>query len=330
MSDMDDKSTPQDGKDLLLKVIQDGISTHWKPYRTVKPFFSGGKVEFFDDGAQLACIQDMKLCFVDMKAADKAAQELQSSEGEGVVDEIVCFCVAPNGKDVVTASRNLLLRHWKIETHECVRSIKGHRMPILAMGYDSSSTLVATGCADRIVRVWDIPRGYCTHSFKQHNDIVPLVLFHPDPHRLQLFSASDDSTLRVYDLVDSKCVADFREHMSVATSVTFTEDGYTAASVGRDKVINFYDLREMSHLKTIAIMEEMESAIILPRETGLALLGEPSDARKKKRKAGAAGNLGCHVLIVGGDKGLLQFCKFTLQVQLFPLSFIKLHQVHVA
>ena len=161
--DDDEKEQPQDGKDLSLKVIRDGVSTHWKPFRTVAPFFSGGKMEIFNNGTQLACIQDAQLCFVDMKASNKVAKEIQSASGAEVTDEITGFCVAPNGKDVVTASRNLLLRHWNMETQECVRSIKGHRMPILSMSYDPSSTLVATGSADRVVRVWDVPRGYCTH-----------------------------------------------------------------------------------------------------------------------------------------------------------------------
>lgn len=89
------------------------------------------------------------------------------------------------------------------------------------MCYDSTGTLVATGCADRIVRVWDIERGYCTHNFRQHNDIVQMVKFHPDPNRLQLFSSGDDNTLRVYDLNDQKCVSVFREHMSLPTQLGY-------------------------------------------------------------------------------------------------------------
>ena len=57
------------------------------------------------------------------------------------------------------------------------------------MDYDASGSLVATGSADKTIRVWDISNGYCTHSFRDHSDIVHYVKFHPDPQRLQLFSA---------------------------------------------------------------------------------------------------------------------------------------------
>ena len=147
---------------------------------------------------------------------------------------------------------------------------------------------------------------------------MSLVLFHPDPHRLQLFSSSEDSTLKAFDLVDNKCLADYREHMSVVTGLTFTEDGYTAASVGRDKVINFYDLRDMTHLKTMAVMEELEVALILPRDQSVSLLreggGGGGGGEGKKRKASVVGLGSSHVLVVGGDKGMLRFYKFSLKV----------------
>jgi U3 small nucleolar RNA-associated protein 13 len=71
-------------------------------------------------------------------------------------------------------------------------------------------TLVATGSADRTVRVWDVAKGFCTHNFRDHTDIVQTVYFHPDPNRLQLFSCSEDNTIRIFDLIDSNCVACFR------------------------------------------------------------------------------------------------------------------------
>jgi U3 small nucleolar RNA-associated protein 13 len=78
--------------------------------------------------------------------------------------------------------------------------------------------------------------GFCTHSFRDHTDIIRTVTFHPDPQRLLLISTSDDNTVRVFDLRDSKCVAVFRTHVSLPTAVAFSPDGYLMASCGRDKV----------------------------------------------------------------------------------------------
>jgi U3 small nucleolar RNA-associated protein 13 len=119
---------------------------------------------------------------------------------------------------------------------ETFRTFKAHQMPVLCMAYDPTGTLVATGSADRTIRVWDMAGGFCTHSFRDHTDIVRTVTFHPDPQRLLLISTSDDNTVRVFDLRDSKCVAVFRTHVSLPTAVAFSPDGYLMASCGRDKV----------------------------------------------------------------------------------------------
>lgn len=52
--------------------------------------------------------------------------------------------------------------------------------------------------------MWDVEKGFCTHNFTGHGGVVTAVAFHPDPHRLQLFSASEDGVVRVWDLNTSK------------------------------------------------------------------------------------------------------------------------------
>lgn len=146
------------------------------------------------------------------------------------------FCLHPQGTEIVVATEKFSLLHWDLATKSCLKSIKAHKMPILCMDYDPSGTLVATGSADRSIRVWDILKGYCTHNFQYHTDILKSVLFHPDPSRLQLFSTSDDNSIHVHDLRDQTCIAQFNEHVSVPTQVVVSEDGYVLASCGRDRV----------------------------------------------------------------------------------------------
>ena len=131
------------------------------------------------------------------------------------------------------------MRQWNCTTLECERTIKGHKMPVLTMDYDRTSTLVATGSTDNVVRVWDIERGYCTHSFKYHRDVIKFLKFHPNPNKMLLFSSSDDSTLKVYNLTNSTCVGDFSTHILAPTDIAFTNDQEIMISVGRDKVDHF-------------------------------------------------------------------------------------------
>ena len=151
-------------------------------------------------------------------------------------ESITSFCLHPNGTEVTVATRLGLIKQYRISDKACLRTIRGHKMPVLAMAYDPSGNFVATGSADRSVRVWDINGGFCTHSFKDHSDIVQRVSFDPNATSLRLFSCSDDNTIRVYDLVSQQCVGCFKDHMSLPTAISVSFDGKLLASVSRDKV----------------------------------------------------------------------------------------------
>ena len=45
---------------------------------------------------------------------------------------------------------------------------QGHRAPVADLAVDGSGGLLASGSADRSVRIWDVDRGYCTHAFEGH------------------------------------------------------------------------------------------------------------------------------------------------------------------
>ena len=109
-------------------------------------------------------------------------------------------------------------------------------MPVTTMAADSSGTLFATGSADTTVRVWDINKGYCTHSFRDHSGVIRRVGFIGDTNSLRLVSCSEDLTCRIFDLFDSKCIGIVKEHMSLPTDFALSTDGYTLVTCGRDKV----------------------------------------------------------------------------------------------
>lgn len=215
----------------MLKQVDDGLTKVWKVDKACEPFYNGGKLSVSREESDLFCIFEDNLMI--LNNGDNTTTKLFSGDGE---EEINCFCVHPNGEEVVVATKKSLLKHYKLSDKICNRTIKAHQMPILAMCYDPTGTLVATGSADRSVRVWDIEKGYCTHSFKGHTDIVSMVYFHPDSARLQLFSSGDDNTTRVFSLASQSCLATFRDHVSLVTQVAVSPDGNILVSAGRDKV----------------------------------------------------------------------------------------------
>ena len=171
---------------------------------------------------------------------------------------------------------------------------------------DPTSTYLASGSADGVVKVWDIQRGYVTHVFKGHGGVVSALVFnYPfDPsflgreQKMQLITASVDTRIRVFDLsaaaarsgVASKPEAILEGHVSVPRGLDVTRDGKWLVSGGRDSVVLVWDLSSKPTddgkgksakgkgkerdttpvlVKTIPVLERVEAVGLLPQDDGL-------------------------------------------------------------
>jgi U3 small nucleolar RNA-associated protein 13 len=263
-------------------------SREWEVSKKHVGLYSGGKLAMFSPGGRdvLACLYGEDVSFVDMATGQVIAtlqgtdNEANNIEGAELAREVITtFCVNQRKSEVVTASRNMMIRHWSVNFEEestnngkteegghpmrCIRTLKGHTEPILCMDYDPSGVFVATGSADRTARVWDMRGGFATHNFRGHGGIVSLVKFHPDPKKLLLITSCDDCATRIWSMYDKSCVATLGNHMSAVTSVAFSIDGNTMVTGSRDKVINFWEMRRHTLMKTLPVYEEVEGLCIV-------------------------------------------------------------------
>ena len=168
---------------LNLKTDNTGLSKEWKAIRTHAPFFRGERSEISIDEKLLVCIDEENIVFVDWKSGEVMGHLLDPDDENREI--ITCFTLIPRRRELILSTKQGLLRHvdfsgladsyndkdveeqekysveqpTKNENHPLVTTIrvwKGHQMPVLSMSCDPSGTLVATGSADRSVRVWDI------------------------------------------------------------------------------------------------------------------------------------------------------------------------------
>ncbi|XP_020942445.1 transducin beta-like protein 3 isoform X2 [Sus scrofa] len=213
-------------------------------------------------GQHLFCVCGTRVNILDV-ASGAVLRSLEQEDQE----DITAFDLSPDDEVLVTATRALLLAQWAWREGSIVRLWKAiHTAPVAAMAFDPTSTLLATGGCDGAVRVWDVVRHYGTHHFRGSPGVVHLVAFHPDPARLLLFSSAADASIRVWSLQDRSCLAVLTAHYSAVTSVTFSADGYTMISSGRDKICTVWDLQSLQATKTVPVFESVEAAVLLPEE----------------------------------------------------------------
>ncbi|XP_043945053.1 transducin beta-like protein 3 [Protopterus annectens] len=238
------------------------FKTNYALCSKIEPFYKGGKVQVSKDGKCIFCTCGTKINVLDITTG-KVTQSIEQDDQE----DITSFAVSPDDEILVTGSRALLLKQWEWRENKCVRTWKAvHTAPVASMVFDSTSTLLATGGCDSTIKIWDVIKQYCTHNLKGSSGVVHVVEFHPDISKLQLFSSSMDYKIRIWDLKSSKCIAVLESHYSAVTSLTFSSDGKSLVSSGRDKICTVWELKTRTVKRTVPVYESVEAVVILPEE----------------------------------------------------------------
>lgn len=188
-----------------------------------------------------------------------------------------------------------------------MRTLKPHTTPVITAAVDSTGTLLATGGADGVIKVWDIRGGYVTHTFRGHTGVISALHFfqvsatehgsytmsskekrsktdvHEDEsgkiaHDLvtafRLASGSEDGKIRIWDLAKRKSVATLDSHVSVVRSLEYSAAAHIFVSASRDKTVIVWDAQTWKSRKVIPILEGVEAVGLLEEGTLIYAGGE--------------------------------------------------------
>ena len=176
------------------------------------------------------------------------------------------------------------------------RTLKPHTTPVITTTVDVTSTLVATGGADGVIKVWDIRGGYVTHTFRGHagvitalrffttegaesisdkkkkkarrksksQDDVEMELEHVDDNMatsyLCLASGSEEGKIRIWGLVQRKAISTLESHVSVVRCLQYSPRVGALISASRDKTVILWDVPSWKVRRVIPVLEGVESA----------------------------------------------------------------------
>ena len=184
-----------------------------------------------------------------------------------------------------------------------LRTLKPHSTPVITTVTDRTGTVLATGGADGVVKVWDIIGGYVSHTFRGHSSVISALHFfelsdltgegrdlekqrrksclhdagvHHDADMndfitngpegttsFHLASGSEDGKIRLWNLAKRKAISNLDSHVSVVRSLVYSPEQQMLVSASRDKTVILWDSRSWRVRKVIPVLEGVESAGIL-------------------------------------------------------------------
>lgn len=267
---------------LALKKRYDKIAS-------IEPFYTGGGLSLSLDGSIMACTcgGEVKL----LKTETGAVMHTLEADS----DSVTALALSPNGQELITAGRDFMVKTWDVATGKKIRGWKASQgnCYVQRLAYDETSTLVAGGCSDGVVRVWDSGRGYATHSLRGHSAIITSVLFgaapKTDPNKLLLFTGAEDGEVRVWALATKSCKAVLKSHDSAVTSIDVHAATKSLVTGGRDRVVCVWDLKTMKIASSVPIYDTIEGMVVV--SAAAPKNASSASPKKKGKKGGKAGGV---------------------------------------
>lgn len=115
--------------------------------------------------------------------------------------------------------------------------------------HPSKGYYILSGSADSVVKVWDVRRKSCLHSFKNNGKHVTHSAFSPDGK--WICAGYADGEIKLWDIRMRKLLQSFREHRSRISGLEFHPTECLMATASYDGSVRLWDLESSETVEKI-------------------------------------------------------------------------------
>jgi serine/threonine protein kinase len=155
---------------------------------------------------------------------------------------------------------------------------EGHESAVQAVAFSAARGLIASGSADRTVRLWNAETFEPGPVLRGHEDFVTALAFAADGRML----ASGDlaGTVRIWSMTTRRAQRSIRAHKGGITAIAYSPDAHWLATAGRDGLVKLWDMVRQRPPRVFSGHEgEVRALSFAPEGTTLASAGADGTVR---------------------------------------------------
>ncbi|XP_065495360.1 transcription initiation factor TFIID subunit 5 isoform X2 [Caloenas nicobarica] len=128
---------------------------------------------------------------------------------------------------------------WATDHYQPLRIFAGHLADVTCTRFHPNSNYIATGSADRTVRLWDVLNGNCVRIFTGHKGPIHSLAFSPNGRFLA--TGATDGRVLLWDIGHGLMVGELKGHTDTVYALRFSRDGEILASGSMDNTVRLWD-----------------------------------------------------------------------------------------
>ena len=155
-------------------------------------------------------------------------------------DEVLSAEYSPDGRWIVTASRDRTARIWNAQTARLSLELAGQQGEVRCARFSPDSQRVVTGSEDGTARLWDVAAGRSLGQFSNHESAVRWAEFSPSGQSILTVATN---VIRVWQAGSGQLITKIVAGQNMVRAARFSPDGEHVVTASQDGVVQIRDAR---------------------------------------------------------------------------------------